>query len=71
MQNEQGVERFQYTPVGGGDMLYARIFEALAADGYPGSVSMETHFGIDGSLLAASRQSMRGVLAAIDAQGAA
>jgi len=64
----QGVERFVYTPVGEGAMPYTEIFKALAADGYPGVVSMETHFRVDGSLLEASRRSMRGVLAAIDAQ---
>ncbi len=37
----KGVERFNYTPVGAGDMPYTRIFEALAADGYR----------VDGSLL--------------------
>ena len=64
----QGVERFKYTPIGEGGMPYTKIFEALAADGYPGTVSMETHFKVDGSSLEASRRSMRGLLAAIDAQ---
>lgn len=64
----QGVERFVYTPVGEGAMPYTEIFQALAVDGYPGVISMETHFRVDGSLLEASRRSMRGVMAAIDAQ---
>lgn len=64
----QGVERFHYCPVGQGAMPYTQIFEALAADDYPGTVSMETHFKVDGSSLEASRRSMKGVLAAIDAQ---
>ena len=61
----QGTERFRYTAVGDGDMPYVDVFRALAADGYSGAVSMETHFQLNGSRQEASRASMRGVLAAI------
>ncbi len=65
-----GTERFTYTAVGQGDMPYAKIFKALAEDGYEGAISMETHFSLDGSgsRKEASRLSMQGVLAALEQQ---
>ena len=64
----QGAERFVYRAVGQGDMPYADIFRALAADGYSGAVSMETHFSLDGSgsRKEASRLSMQGILRALE-----
>ena len=66
-----GSERFTYKAVGQGDVPYAKIFKALAEDGYTGAVSMATHFSLDGSgsRKESSRLSMQGVLAAIEAQG--
>lgn len=55
--------------VGDGTIPYARIFQALARDGYKGVISMETHFSIDGSREAASRRSMQGILKALAEQG--
>lgn len=54
--------------VGTGIIPYAKIFKALAADGYTGAISMETHFRIDGSRDQASRLSIEGVFRALDAQ---
>jgi sugar phosphate isomerase/epimerase len=54
--------------VGDGMIPYPRVFAKLAADGYGGALSMETHFSLDGSKEAASRRSMQGILKALEAQ---
>ena len=53
--------------IGEGLLPYPDIFRALAADGYQGVISMETHFSVDGSRKEPSRRSMRGILAALEA----
>ena len=53
--------------IGEGLLPYPEIFRALAADGYKGALSMETHFSVEGSRKEPSRRSMRGILAALEA----
>jgi L-ribulose-5-phosphate 3-epimerase len=58
--------RRQTCAVGDGEIPYREIFPALAAAGYSGALSMETHFSINGSREPASRRSMEGLLKVVD-----
>lgn len=55
----------EWCGVGDGDFDHVGQLRALVRDGYTGSVSLETHYTIDGSKAAASERSILGLLEAV------
>ncbi len=62
-RTQDGVE---WCGVGDGEFDHVGQLRALARDGYAGSVSLETHYTIDGSKAAASERSVRGLKKAVE-----
>ena len=56
----------EWCGVGEGEFDHVGQFRALLTDGYKETLSLETHFKIDGSKMKASEFSMKGLLAAIE-----
>jgi sugar phosphate isomerase/epimerase len=58
--------KYEWCGVGQGEFDHVGQFRALLKDGYQETLSLETHFTIDGSKAKASEFSMKGLLAAIE-----
>jgi sugar phosphate isomerase/epimerase len=53
--------RIRFVPIGEGGVDYAGHLRALAADGYDGILSIETHFASDGDTEAGTRKALDGL----------
>ncbi len=62
-KHEGGTE---WCGVGDGEFDHVGQLRALMRDGYSGSVSLETHFTINGSRMAATKHSLQGLFKAVD-----
>ena len=56
----------EWCGVGDGEFDHVGQLRAVRRDGFDGSVSLETHYTIDGSKLAASEHSLKGLLRAVE-----
>ncbi|MGQ9525406.1 MAG: sugar phosphate isomerase/epimerase family protein [Armatimonadota bacterium] len=53
--------RTVFVPIGEGDVDYVGQLKALAADGYSGAISIETHFAPDGNTEAGTKMALDGL----------
>lgn len=63
--DQDAAGKYRWLPAGAGKIDYVKQFAALRADGYRGSISIETHFRLpddQGGKLAASAQAAKGLI---------